>query len=201
MLGIARGAKELGEAKVVGPLKGGSGPKNFLRSLFFIFHFSFFILFSGCTVSYTFTGAQIPMAAKTFSVAYFPNNAMYVSPTLANALTEGLRDRMMRQTRLSQVAEEGDLSFEGEITSDVEAPASVTANEDNPTAMNRITVTVTVRFNNVHAPEWSFQNGKTFSAFYDYPASELRPSIEDGAVEDIVDKLVDQIFNASVANW
>lgn len=159
------------------------------------------LLFCGCSVKYSFTGAQIPAAARTFSVTYFQNNALYVSPTLSNALTEGLRDRMMRQTRLSQVPDGGDLSFEGEITNDVEAPASITADQNNPTAMNRITVTVTVRFNNVHAEEWSFPNGKPFTAFFDYDARNPRPSIEDAAVTELVEKLVDQIFNASVANW
>lgn len=159
------------------------------------------VLFGDCSVKYSFTGAQIPAAANTFSVAYFPNNAMYISPTLANALTEGLRDRMMRQTRLNQVSENGDLSFEGEITNDVEAPASITADDNAPAAMNRVTVTVTIRFNNIHSPEWSFTNGKTFTAFAEYAASSPRLSVEDQLVTEIVEKLVDQIFNASVANW
>ncbi len=80
----------------------------------------------GLSGTYSFTGASIPDAATTFSVAYIPNNAAEL-PTLSTALTEGLRDRFVRQTRLSQVPENGDLAFEGEITSVTEAPASIGA--------------------------------------------------------------------------
>ncbi|MBO7236278.1 MAG: hypothetical protein J6V05_06810, partial [Alistipes sp.] len=49
---------------------------------------------SGCgyKVTYNLSGGSIPPAAQTFSVAYFPNNAPMVAPSLSNALTEGLRD-------------------------------------------------------------------------------------------------------------
>lgn len=156
-------------------------------------------LFSGCSVKYSFTGAQIPIAAQTFSVAYFPNNATLVAPMLSNALTEALRDRMLRQTRLTQVGEAGDLAFEGEITNYATAPSSVSA--DEYALMNRLTITVTVRFTNLYAPEWNFEQGQTFTAFADYPANQMLSAVEAGLIEEIVEQLVDNIFNASVANW
>ena len=47
-------------------------------------------LFTGCGVAikYSLSGASIPPDAKTFSVAYFPNNATMVSPILSSTLTE-----------------------------------------------------------------------------------------------------------------
>ncbi len=154
---------------------------------------------AGCKVTYSFTGAQIPAAAQTFSVAYFPNNALMVAPTLSNALTEALRDRMLRQTRLAQVGEAGDLAFEGEITGYTTAPSSVSADEF--ALMNRLTITVDVRFTNVYAPEWNFEESRSFTAFADYDATQMLSAVEAGLIEDIVEQLVDQIFNASVANW
>ena len=53
------------------------------------------LVLSGCIFmrgGYSFTGASIPDAAKTFSVAYFPNNAPMVSPTLSTTLVEELKD-------------------------------------------------------------------------------------------------------------
>ncbi len=70
----------------------------------------------GYKVTYNLTGGSIPPDAKTFSVAYFPNNAPMVAPTLSTTLTEALRDKFSRQTRLQQVDEGGDFAFEGEIT-------------------------------------------------------------------------------------
>ena len=76
------------------------------------------LLAAGCgmTVKYSLSGASIPPDAKTFSVAYFPNNATMVAPILSSTLTEALQDKFTRQTRLTQVEEGGDFAFEGETT-------------------------------------------------------------------------------------
>ena len=76
---------------------------------------------SGCIFmrgGYSFSGASIPDAAKTFSVAYFPNNAPMVSPTLSTMLTEALRDKFLRQTKLQMVNEDGDFAFDEEEIND-----------------------------------------------------------------------------------
>jgi hypothetical protein len=167
-----------------------------------LMHSCFIVGMSG---KYSFTGASIPANAQTFSVAYIPNNAANVSATLSNALTEGLRDRFSRQTRLTMVPEEGDLAFEGEIISDVEAPTAIGAadgNQDAQAAMNRVTVTVRIRFVNALQPELSFAEGKTFTAYSDFDAVRFtRQQVESTLVEEIVNTLVDNIFNASVAQW
>ncbi len=155
--------------------------------------------FTGCSIKYSFTGAQIPLAAQTFSVTYFPNNATQVAPTLSNALTEALRDRFVRQTRLAQIPDGGDLAFEGEITNYTTAPAGIGADETAETM--RLTVTVQVRFTNVLDPQWSFENGRSFSATADYPGNRLLSEVEGELIPEVVETLVDNIFNASVANW
>jgi hypothetical protein len=150
---------------------------------------------NGC---YSFTGASIPASATTFSVAYFHNNAAMVAPSLSNALTEALKDRFSRQTHLTQVPEEGDFAIEGEIIRYETAPASVSA--DEYAIQNRLTITVQVRFNDVPEPQWNFSN-RTFSAFADYNASQLLQDVEGQLIEEIVEILVDNIFNATAANW
>ena len=66
----------------------------------------------GYKVTYNLSGGSIPPEAKTFSVAYFPNNAPMVSPTLSKMLTEALRDKFLRQTKLQMVNEDGDFAFD-----------------------------------------------------------------------------------------
>jgi hypothetical protein len=157
----------------------------------------------GLSGTYSFTGASIPDAATTFSVAYIPNNAADL-PSLSTALTEGLRDRFVRQTRLDQMSEGGDLAFEGDITSIVQAPVAIGAAEGNQDAgatTNRLTVTVQVLFTNLVQPEYSFENRQSFTAFYDYPATRMLSEVESEAVEELVSILVEDIFNAAVAQW
>ena len=72
-------------------------------------------LLASCTVKYSLSGASIPPDAKTFSVAYFPNNAPMVAPVLSATLTDELTQRFASRTSLVQVDEGGDFAFEGEI--------------------------------------------------------------------------------------
>lgn len=154
-------------------------------------------LMSGCTVKYSFSGASIPLDAKTVSVPYFPNNAPMVAPSLSATLTEQLQDKFARQTKLQLVDVGGDLAFEGEITNYTSTPSSVTAAET--AAMNRLTITVKVKFTNIYEPQNNYN--KSFSAFAEYDATSLLQDVQDGLITEICEQLVQDIFNAAVANW
>ena len=146
---------------------------------------------------YSFSGASIPDAAKTFSVAYFPNNAPMVSPTLSTMFTEALKDKFSLQTELQLVEEGGDFAFEGEITGYSSTTASVSS--DNYAQLNRLTITVRVEFTNVVEPNNSFV--QTFSQFADYDSQQLLLDIQTELDQQIVDQIVTDIFMAAAANW
>ena len=152
----------------------------------------------GYKVTYNLSGGSIPPEAKTFSVAYFPNNAPMVAPTLSNVLTEGLRDKFSRQTRLEQVEEGGDFAFDGEITNYTSTTASVSSGDY--ALQNRLTITVRVNFQNAVDQTLSF-NAKSFSAYADYDASQLLVDVQDQLIEEIVDDLVTDIYMAAAGNW
>ena len=152
----------------------------------------------GCTVKYSLSGASIPPDAKTFSVAYFPNNAAMVTPTLSSTLTDALVDKFSRSTRLTQVPEGGDFAFEGEIIGYTSATASVSSNDY--ALQNRLTITVRVRFTNLIDEKASFNN-RTFSAYADYDSTKLLTEVEGELMTQIVDQLVNDIFQASASNW
>ena len=158
------------------------------------------LLLTGCGVAikYSLSGASIPPDAKTFSVAYFPNNATMVSPILSSTLTEALVDIFSRRTRLSQVTEGGDFAFEGEIVNYTSTTASVSS--DDFALLNRLTVTVRVRFTNAIDEKASWQN-RTFSAYEDYESTKLLTEVEGTLIPQIVDKIVTDIFQASASNW
>ena len=157
------------------------------------------LLLCGCGVSikYSLSGASIPPDAKTFSVAYFPNNATMVSPILSSTLTEALVDIFSRRTRLQQVDEGGDFAFEGEITNYTSVTSSVSS--DDYALLNRLTITVKVRFTNAIDETMSFN--KTFSAYEDYESTQLLTEVEGTLIPQIVDKLVTDIFMAAASNW
>ena len=65
--------------------------------------------------------------------------------------------------------------------------------------LNRLTITVQVRFTNAIEPQWNYN--KQFSGYRDYNASELLQQVEGSLIQEIVNDLVDDIFNACVSNW
>ena len=155
------------------------------------------ILLSGCTIKYSFSGASIAPEVKTVSIQQFQNIATLVVPSLSSQLTEALQDRFTRQTRLELVREDGDFSFEGNITNYTSTPIAVTG--DEYASMNRLTVTVKVTFVNKIQPEYNFS--KQFSAFEDYDSNMLMQEAEPTLLPQIIEKLVEDIFNQAVSNW
>ena len=154
---------------------------------------------AGCNIiSYSFSGTSIQPDVRTITLAEFEYKALKVNPTLSNNLSEAIRKRFRQMTRLEQVEMDGDLEITGEVVGyDVRAQA-VTANE--VAAQNRLTVTVKVSFTNRTYPEDNFEN-KSFSAYADYDSTNSLDSVESSLCEEIIDKLVEDIFNATVAQW
>ena len=158
------------------------------------------LVLTGCIFmkgGYSLSGASVPEAAKTFSVAYFPNNAPMVSPTLSTTLVEELKDKFSRQTKLQLVEENGDFAFEGEITGYSSTTASVSSNDY--ALLNRLTIKVKVRFTNSIEPNNSFN--REFSAFTDYDSSQLLTDIQSDLDAEIVKQIVNDIFMAAASNW
>lgn len=152
--------------------------------------------FNSC-VTYSFTGASIPVTAKTISIAYFQNNADFVNPTLSETLTQALRDRFTSQSSLTIIPTGGDLQFAGEITNYKTSPQAIQGND--VAALNRLTVSVRVKFVNLIEPENNFET--TFSAYEDYSSDLDLTSVQDGLIEVIKGMLIDDIFNKAVVNW
>jgi hypothetical protein len=151
---------------------------------------------SGCGV-YSFTGASIPPGAKTISIAYFVNNAQFVEPSLSQSLTDDLRDRFLSQTSLDFVQENGDLQIEGTITDYSTRPVAIQGNET--AAMNRLSITVKVKFTNQIDPAKDYES--TFTRYEDYSSSQDLSAVKDQLITLIDGYLVDDIFNKAVVNW
>jgi hypothetical protein len=150
----------------------------------------------GCG-AYSFTGGNTG-DAKTIQIDFFPNQASLVEPALTQRFTNDLQDLFTRQTNLTLTTSNGDLHFSGEITDFRVTPMSGTSNQT--AAQNRLTVTVNVRFVNKLEPKDDFE--KTFSFYSDFGAnSQLTGSILEAALDEIVERLTQDIFNASVAKW
>ena len=154
-------------------------------------------IFTACKVSYSFSGAVPMVGVKTFSIDYFPNRAKLVNPNLSQLFTDGLSEKMTRQTSYSQIEEGGDLEFSGQITGYDVKPMNI--QQGDIAGQNRLTISIKVKYvnNKDHAQDWE----KSFSQYEDFESSGSLSDVEDELVPQIIVKLTDDIFNASIANW
>lgn len=166
------------------------------RYLHILCCFSLLLTVSGCGI-YSFSGTSIQPDVKTICIEPVENKALKTNPLLANQLTESLNDKFRKMTRLEAVDEEGDLNLTATIESyDVRA-AAITAQE--VAALNRLTVTVKIKFTNIKHPEDNLE--QSFAAYEDYDSQNSLDMVESTLCDAIVEKLVEDIFNATVAQW
>ncbi|MGD0710392.1 MAG: LptE family protein [Bacteroidales bacterium] len=158
---------------------------------------SIFILSASCKVNYSFTGGSVDPKIKTVSIQYFPNNAPIVVATLSQTFTQALRDRFTTQTRLALVNYNGDMDIEGSITGYAVQPEAIQGNQT--AALNRLTITVNVKFTNKIDEKQNFE--QSFARYEDYPSSQNLSSVQEGLIQDISSALIDDIYNKTVVNW
>ena len=153
-------------------------------------------IIAGCGV-YSFTGADVGNAT-TYQVNFFKNNAPIVEPGIDRDFTQELQDLILNQTSLDLVNNNGDLVYEGEIVEYYIAP--ITATSQSTAAQNRLTIGINVRFFNTLEPEKDFE--QRFSFYFDYTGgTQLTGSQLDDAIAVIYERITQDIFNKSLANW
>ncbi|MBR4802371.1 MAG: LptE family protein [Bacteroidales bacterium] len=155
-------------------------------------------MLAGCGI-YSFSGTSLQPDIKTIMVANLENRAMIINPTLASQLTEALQDKYRRLTKLEMVQDDPDLEVSGYITSYEVTPTAVTA--DEVASRNRLTITVRIFYKNNKYPDEAFPSGKSFAAYQDYDSTNSLDSVQDALCQQIIETLVEDIFNATVAEW
>lgn len=165
--------------------------------IFFVYTLcSIFCTLTSCH-TYSFTGASLSPDIKTFSVQFFPNRAPIIQPSLSQQFTEKLKEKFISQTNLVLINNNGDLSFEGAIIDYNVQPTAILGSEQ--AALNRLTITVSVKFVNNKDNKQNFETN--FSRFADYDSRKNLTEVESTLISDINSQLVDDIFNKAVINW
>lgn len=158
------------------------------------------LVVSACSISYKFNGSSIDYTRiKTITIETFPNRSVgFVWGPMESMFNTALQDIYIQQTRLQQVKRGGDLQLSGEITNYDAYNKGVGA--DGYSTMAELRMTVRVTFVNKVNPQENFET-KQFSASREYDATQQLASVQDELVNQMIKDIVDQIFNATVANW
>lgn len=156
------------------------------------------VLLAGCKVNYSFTGASVSPDVKTISIATFPSyQAPLAPPSLGQSFTENLKDIFLRQTNLTLVKSNGDLIIEGEITQYRTSDEAVTGNDVS--TVSRLTIVVNVIYTDTKNEDNSYE--KSFTNFAQFDGTQTLSSVESQLIEEINEKLAQDIFNTSLGNW
>ena len=108
-----------------------------------------------------------------------------------------LRDLLLAQTRLNLEAENGDIQYAGEVVGYDVQPVNIQS--DETAALNRLTITVNVRYVNTLDTEKNSEG--TFTRFADYDSSSDLSSVEETLVREISDQLSQDIFDRTLGSW
>ena len=147
---------------------------------------------------YTFNGASINYdITKTIQIADFPIRSNYEWGPMANIFNTALKDQYANHTKLSQVKRNGDLKIEGEITRYEQRNKSVSS--EGYSAQTELSMTVNVRFTNNKNHEQDFE--RQFTSQASYATTQSLNSVQEELVTQMTKDIIDQIFNATVANW
>ena len=156
-------------------------------------------MFQGCKVSYQLNQASIDYnTTKSITIETFANRAAYQWAPMAPMFNNSLSDIFNKQTKLKQVKRDGDLHISGEITSYDQTNKSISA--DGYSSMVQLRMSVKAKFTNNKDHKYDFDN-KTFTSTREYDSSQQLSAVQEELVQQMVDDIVDQIFNATVANW
>ena len=133
---------------------------------------------------------------KTIHIADFPNRTPFYSP-MASMFNQALRKRFIEQTRLKEMTANADIEMEGEITDfDV---VGMAVKQDAYSSQTRLTIKVRVQY--VNNKEAGRDVNQSFSASREFSSTESINDVQDRLVKEIIDELVDMIYNATIASW
>ena len=156
------------------------------------------ILINSCSVSYKFDGASVDYnTVKTISIQDFPNHAKLIYPTLSSSFSDALRNKYIRQTRLKIVNDNADLELEGEITAyDVKGLA---VKADAYASMTELSISIKIRY--VNNKKQGDDLDQSFTSSRPFSNTQTLDQVQDQLIPEIIEDLIDQIYNATLGKW
>jgi hypothetical protein len=170
------------------------------KLVLFLSIFAISFAMPGC-ITYSFTGTNIDPSIKTMSIQNFENNSGEGPSFLTNLVSEEFRTYFQRNSNLRLLPEGGDIEIEGQILSYNFSPAAIQNNETlgDIAGANRLTIRLQVSYRNNKDPKQDFE--QSFSSFADFPQSQNIAQIDERSIRQITERMVQDVFNKTLANW
>jgi Lipopolysaccharide-assembly len=167
--------------------------KNLYAVLFVLFSW---IMFTNSTCKFGTKSQYIPPEIKTFSIELFTNKASIVNPQLAPRLTDRFRQKIINQTSLRPISDNGDYHISGYVSSYAVSTSGIV---NGVPGNNRLTVGFHVSLKDNKLPSRSFEADVTRAI--EFSANQSLTEAEASKQEDIIKNVTDEIFNRIFSNW
>lgn len=157
-------------------------------------------LFHSC---YSFKGISIPEGVERAYVPLFVDNAVGAPPTLYIDITERLRDKVRDEARLTITDDAPHIQMTGtlvdfRVTAEAAAPGNETAAFSR---LNRLTIVVAIEYKDLRDPDGDTWK-QNFSDVFNFPGEQTLASIQDEAIDEILELINEKIFNKAFAeDW
>ena len=171
-----------------------------MKKIVTLFFLSAFCI-SGCGI-YSFSPkGTIDPDIKTVNLHIIENQAQYVNPQLLPNLTDRVKQKITRQTKLTQTnGDNADLDIRSAVTEYSTTTAGVTsANGQTQASVNRLTVSVRVTITNQLKKEDPKEC--TVSRSFDFPSNQSLNQAEQQLLDEMVRNLSDEILNRIFSDW
>jgi hypothetical protein len=162
------------------------------------------LLLSSC-LKYSLSGASTN--AKSIQVDPFFNNTELGPANFGQTVTNRVKDYFQQNSSLRVVPINGELQLEGTIVTYATAPISPQASTGsgvnttpNFGAQTRLTITLRVNYVDGAEPKNSFKD-RSFTFYADFDNSQDFTSVQESLEKKILDQILLDIFNATIATW
>ena len=173
----------------------GTGLKSLRITRIFLLVLFVMSLLTGC--NYKFNQTTIPPEIKTVRVQFIENKARYNNPQLSPQLTDKLRQKIVSQTKLTQVNNDNaDYDISGYIS---QYDVSTSGISNQQVSTNRLTVAVSLTL--LDRKTGKEPRNISASRNFDFSASLTLPQAERQLNDEIIRNLTDEIFNQLFSDW
>lgn len=161
-------------------------------------------LLSGC-LKYSLSGASTN--AKSIQVDPFFNNTELGPANFGQTVTNKVKDYFQQNSSLRVVPADGELQIEGTIVTYATAPIAPQASTGtgvnttpNYGAQTRLTITLRVNYVDGAEPKNSFKD-RSFTFYADFDNGQDFTAVQESLEKKILDQIMLDIFNATIATW
>ncbi|HYC40181.1 MAG TPA: LPS assembly lipoprotein LptE [Chitinophagaceae bacterium] len=152
------------------------------------------MMLAGC--NYKFRDVSIPPEIKTVRVNFIENRARLVNPQLSPRLTDGLKQKITRQTRLTETNNENaDWDITGYVS---DYSLSTSAISGQREAVNRLTVAIHITLNDRREDKLTEYD---VIRNFEFAATQSLQQAEATLADEMIRSLTDEMFNKLFSNW